>query len=415
MIGIVLLLYAVAYAYIIFLPQISSVTTFLFGLTSVLVIGNFDFSRLSLIIDFNTLFILLGMMTLVSILKENGVFVEISKIILKASRGRVYVTIFFIYIAIFFLSSFLDNVTTILIFIPILFYISDALRIDSKMLLINAVLFSNLGGMTTAIGDPPNIIIYSVSRLSFISFITHLMPVGVTLLLVQFAFLGKKLHAEGVNTIFQSDVENDTFESRKWRYYLLAFVFIATLMAFHEKLGIELGIVTVLGAMSILFIEGKNFQSVVNEIDWDTLLLITGLYFLNFSIEHLDFYRPFVLALSKINSPYLLVLVVLWSSILLTGFLSALPVTLMYLVIIKKLVLGGALSTLYWALAIGVGIGGNLTPVASMCNIVANNLFKNLKNERLTFLEFTKNMLKPVLLSGIISSVFLLIFSFIGF
>jgi Na+/H+ antiporter NhaD/arsenite permease-like protein len=415
LIGIVLLLYAVAYAYIIFLPQISSVTTFLFGLTSVLVIGNFDFSRLSLIIDFNTLFILLGMMTLVSILKENGVFVEISKIILKASRGRVYVTIFFIYIAIFFLSSFLDNVTTILIFIPILFYISDALRIDSKMLLINAVLFSNLGGMTTAIGDPPNIIIYSVSRLSFISFITHLMPVGVTLLLVQFAFLGKKLHAEGVNTIFQSDVENDTFESRKWRYYLLAFVFIATLMAFHEKLGIELGIVTVLGAMSILFIEGKNFQSVVNEIDWDTLLLITGLYFLNFSIEHLDFYRPFVLALSKINSPYLLVLVVLWSSILLTGFLSALPVTLMYLVIIKKLVLGGALSTLYWALAIGVGIGGNLTPVASMCNIVANNLFKNLKNERLTFLEFTKNMLKPVLLSGIISSVFLLIFSFIGF
>jgi len=413
--GIVLLLYAVAYAYIILLPHISSVTTFLFGLTSVLVVGDFDFSRLSVIVDFNTLFILLGMMTLVSILKENGVFVEISKIILKASRGRVYVTIFFIYIAIFFLSSFLDNVTTILIFIPILFYISDALRIDSKMLLINAVLFSNLGGMTTAIGDPPNIIIYSVSRLSFISFITHLMPVGVTLLLVQFAFLGKKLHAEGVNTIFQSDVENDTFESRKWRYYLLAFVFIATLMAFHEKLGIELGIVTVLGAMSILFIEGKNFQSVVNEIDWDTLLLITGLYFLNFSIEHLDFYRPFVLALSKINSPYLLVLVVLWSSILLTGFLSALPVTLMYLVIIKKLVLGGALSTLYWALAIGVGIGGNLTPVASMCNIVANNLFKNLKNERLTFLEFTKNMLKPVLLSGIISSVFLLIFSFIGF
>ncbi|QIV78207.1 SLC13 family permease [Fervidobacterium pennivorans] len=415
MTGIVLLLYAVAYAYIILLPHISSVTTFLFGLTSVLVVGDFDFSRLSVIVDFNTLFILLGMMTLVSILKENGVFVEISKIILKASRGRVYVTIFFIYIAIFFLSSFLDNVTTILIFIPILFYISDALRIDSKMLLINAVLFSNLGGMTTAIGDPPNIIIYSVSRLSFISFITHLMPVGIALLLVQFIFLGRKLRAEAVNTIFQSSVENDTSQNRKWQYYLLAFVFIVTLMVFHEELGIELGTIIMLGAMSVLFVEGKNFQSVVDEIDWDTLILISGLYLLNFSIEHLNFYRPFVSVLSKINSPYLLVLSVLWSSIFLTGFLSALPVTLMYLVIIKKLVLMGAPNTLYWALAIGVGIGGNLTPIASMCNIVGNNLFKNLKNERLTFLQFTKNMLKPVLLSGIISSVFLLVFSFTGF
>ncbi len=413
--GIVLLLYALAYAYIIFLPHVSSVTTFLFGLTSVLVVGDFDFSRLSVIVDFNTLFILLGMMTLVAILKENGVFVEISKIILKASRGRVYVTIFFIYIAIFFLSSFLDNVTTILIFIPILFYISDVLRIDSKMLLINAVLFSNLGGMTTAIGDPPNIIIYSVSRLSFISFITHLMPVGATLLLVQFVFLGKKLRAEGVNIRFESNVDDDNSKNLTWRYYLLSFLLVAILMVFHEELGIELGTITMMGAMIILFIEGRDFQSIVKEIDWDTLILITGLYFLNFSIEHLSLYEPFVSVLSKINNPYLLILFVLWSSIILTGFLSALPVTLVYLIIIKKLILTGAPITLYWALAIGVGIGGNLTPIASMCNIVGNNLFKNLKNEQLTFLEFTKNMSKPVLLSGIISSVFLLIFYRIGF
>lgn len=151
----VLFIYALAYAFIIFRPQISSVTTFLFGIVAILLLGEFNFAELSKIVDFNTLSILFGMMLTISVLKEHGVFNAISEKIVKFSKGNMIKAILLIDVAIFLLSSLLDNVTTILIFIPILLYIADITSVDYKLLTINAIFFSNLGGMTTAIGDPP--------------------------------------------------------------------------------------------------------------------------------------------------------------------------------------------------------------------------------------------------------------------
>ena len=411
---VTLFLYITAYLYIIFEPQISSVTTFLFGITAVLVTSQFNFSNLSTIIDFNTIFILTGMMIIISVLKERGVFTEISKTIIKLSNGNMLRAVFLINISIFFLSGFLDNVTTILIFIPILFYIADTMQVDSKPLLINAVLFSNLGGMTTAVGDPPNIIIYSVSHQSFVSFLLHLMPIGILVLVSQLLLLKRSLRDKSVNFVFETNDVTENLKNKGWKQYFLFFLLIVCLMIFHEQLGIELGIITMLGGMLILFFENRDVQSIVLDIDWDTLVLIMGLYFLNFSLEQLRLFEPVVTILSRISTDSVLILIVLWSAIFLSGFFSSLPVTLLYLSVIQKLVSMGRPTSLYWALVLGVGIGGNLTPVASMCNIVGNNLLKNLKNEKLSFIEFTKNMLKPVVISGIISSVVLYIFSFIG-
>jgi len=410
---VTLFLYITAYLYIIFEPQISSVTTVLFGITAVLVTSHFNFSNLSTIIDFNTIFILTGMMIIISVLKERGVFTEISKIIIKLSNGNMLRAVFLINISIFFLSGFLDNVTTILIFIPILFYIADTMQVDSKPLLINAVLFSNLGGMTTAIGDPPNIIIYSVSHQTFSSFLLHLMPIGILVLVSQLLLLKRSLRAKSVNFVFETNDVTEDLKNKGWKQYFLFFLVIVCLMIFHEQLGIELGIITMLGGMLILFFENRDVQSIVLDIDWDTLVLIMGLYFLNFSLEQLRLFEPVVTILSRISTDSVLILIVLWSAIFLSGFFSSLPVTLLYLSVIQKLVSMGRPTSLYWALVLGVGIGGNLTPVASMCNIVGNNLLKNLKNEKLSFIEFTKNMLKPVVMSGIISSVVLYIFSLV--
>lgn len=410
---VTLFLYITAYLYIIFEPQISSVTTVLFGITAVLVTSHFNFSNLSTIIDFNTIFILTGMMIIISVLKERGVFTEISKIIIKLSNGNMLRAVFLINISIFFLSGFLDNVTTILIFIPILFYIADTMQVDSKPLLINAVLFSNLGGMTTAIGDPPNIIIYSVSHQTFSSFLLHLMPIGILVLVSQLLLLKRSLRDKSVNLVFETNDVTENLKNKGWKQYFLFFLVIVCLMIFHEQLGIELGIITMLGGMLILFFENRDVQSIVLDIDWDTLVLIMGLYFLNFSLEQLRLFEPVVTILSRISTDSVLILIVLWSAIFLSGFFSSLPVTLLYLSVIQKLVSMGRPNSLYWALVLGVGIGGNLTPVASMCNIVGNNLLKNLKNEKLNFIEFTKNMLKPVVMSGIISSVVLYIFSLV--
>ena len=400
----ILFIYTIAYAFIIFRPHISSVTTLLFGIVSILLLGEFNFENLPAIVDFNTLFILLGMMLTISILKKHGVFNEISERIVKFSKGNMILAILLIDVAIFLLSSLLDNVTTILIFIPILLYIADITDIDYKLLTINAIFFSNLGGMTTAIGDPPNIVIYAVSNLSFMSFIYNLMPIGFIVLIIQILVLNRNFK----KITYKAQItESSMQKNNTWILYFIGFMFIVLLMALHEEVGLELGFITLVGALIMLFVEGTDFQSVISEVDWDTLFLITGLYMLNGALEKIEIFAPLINLFEPIKTSLLLAIIILWSSLLLTGFLSALPVTLLYVTIIKKLVSLGAPIDLYWALALGVGIGGNLTPVASMCNIVGSNVLKNYKKRTLTFSEFLSSMLKPVMLSGIISTAFL--------
>jgi len=400
----ILFIYTIAYAFIIFRPHISSVTTLLFGIVSILLLGEFNFENLPAIVDFNTLFILLGMMLTISILKKHGVFNEISERIVEFSKGNMILAILLIDVAIFLLSSLLDNVTTILIFIPILLYIADITDIDYKLLTINAIFFSNLGGMTTAIGDPPNIVIYAVSNLSFMSFIYNLMPIGFIVLVIQILVLNRNFK----KITYRAQItESSMQKNNTWILYFIGFMFIVLLMALHEEVGLELGFITLVGALIMLFVEGTDFQSVISEVDWDTLFLITGLYMLNGALEKVEIFAPLINLFEPIKTSLLLAIIILWSSLLLTGFLSALPVTLLYVTIIKKLVSLGAPIDLYWALALGVGIGGNLTPVASMCNIVGSNVLKNYKKRTLTFSEFLSSMLKPVMLSGIISTVFL--------
>jgi len=400
----ILFIYTIAYAFIIFKPHISSVTTLLFGIVSILLLGEFNFEKLPAIVDFNTLLILLGMMLTISILKKHGVFNEISERIVKFSKGNMILAILLIDVAVFILSSLLDNVTTILIFIPILLYIADITDIDYKLLTINAIFFSNLGGMTTAIGDPPNIVIYAVSNLNFMSFIYNLMPIGFVVLIIQILVLNRNFK----KITYKAQItESSMQKNNTWILYFISFMFIVLLMALHEEVGLELGFITLVGALIMLFVEGTDFQSVISEVDWDTLFLIAGLYMLNGALEKLEIFAPLINLFEPIKTSLLLVIIILWSSLLLTGFLSALPVTLLYVTIIRKLVSLGAPIDLYWALALGVGIGGNLTPVASMCNIVGSNVLKNYKKRTLTFSEFLSSMLKPVMLSGIISTAFL--------
>lgn len=399
------MMYALSYLFIVLRPNIAPVTTMLFGLLSVLLVGQLSLVNLSRLIDFNTILILIGMMIVVSLLKERGVFFAIAERIVRLGKGKILTLIILVYASIFLLSAFLDNVTTILIFIPILLYICDISGLDHKLVTANAIFFSNLGGMTTAIGDPPNIVIYSASRLSFISFIRYLMPVGVVVAVVSMMFA-----LRGMSTVDLKIEESEKFStSGRVLLMLVPFALVVLGMAFHESLGLELGTIALLGALMLMFSERKSFQEQVNDIDWDTIFLISGLYLLDAAIERIGLFSPLTTFLKPFARSALLSVGILWGSILLTGFLSALPVTMIMLAVIKRLIFYGASAKLYWALALGVGIGGNLTPVASMCNIVGNNVILRYKNERISFGEFMKASLKPVLTGGIISSVYLLL------
>lgn len=400
---LVFLLYILAYLLIIFRPKTASVTTFLIAISSLIVLNNTNFENIGEIVDFNTLLILFGMMVIVSVMKEKGVFIGVSNAIIDFSKGNFFKMLVLINVGVFFLSGFLDNVTTILIFFPILFYLSDVLNLDSRVLGLNAILFSNIGGMSTAIGDPPNIVIYSVSKIPFLDFITNIMPIALILLIIQLVILRKGIKFE--QTSFQRQERNVV--NKNWKYYLLYFIGVIFLMAFHDKFKLELGFITILSGLTLLFFESEDFNSRIQDIDWDMLFLISGLYILNWSIEHTKIFDILVFYLMPLKGSVILPLLILWVSIFSSGFIGALPTTLIFITIIKKLTYHMPVSLLYWSLVLGVGIGGNLTPIASMCNIIGNNLIRKLKNEYISFSEFTKNMLKPVLYGAIISSVFI--------
>ncbi len=400
---IIFLLYILAYLLIIFRPKTASVTTFLIAISSLLILNKADFKNIGEIVDFNTLMILFGMMVIVSVMKEKNVFIGISNAIIHFSKGNFFKMLVLINAGIFFLSGFLDNVTTILIFIPILFYTSDVLNLDSKVLTLSAVLFSNLGGMSTAIGDPPNIIIHSASKIPFLDFITNIMPIALILLIIQLIILRKGIKFGQVSF----EKQETKVINKNWKYYLIYFFGVIFIMAFHDKLKLELGFVTILSGLILLFFENDDFNSRIQDVDWDILFLISGLYILNWSIEHTKLFDKLVFYLIPLKESIILPLLILWISIFLSGFIGALPTTLIFITIIKKLTYHMPVSLLYWSLVLGVGIGGNLTPVASMCNIIGNNLIRKLKNEHISFSEFTKNMLKPVLYGAIISSVFI--------
>lgn len=277
------------------------------------------------------------------------------------------------------------------------------LNLDSRVLGLNDILFSNIGGMSTAIGDPPNIVIYSVSKIPFLDFITNIMPIALILLIIQLVILRKGIKFE--QTSFQRQERNVV--NKNWKYYLLYFIGVIFLMAFHDKFKLELGFITILSGLTLLFFESEDFNSRIQDIDWDMLFLISGLYILNWSIEHTKIFDILVFYLMPLKGSVTLPLLILWVSIFSSGFIGALPTTLIFITIIKNLTYQMPVSLLYWSLVLGVGIGGNLTPVASMCNIIGNNLIRKLKNEYISFSEFTKNMLKPVLYGAIISSVFI--------
>ncbi|HOJ93642.1 MAG TPA: SLC13 family permease [Fervidobacterium nodosum] len=260
---LVFLLYILAYLLIIFRPKTASVTTFLIAISSLIVLNNTNFENIGEIVDFNTLLILFGMMVIVSVMKEKGVFIGVSNAIIDFSKGNFFKMLVLINVGVFFLSGFLDNVTTILIFFPILFYLSDVLNLDSRVLGLNAILFSNIGGMSTAIGDPPNIVIYSVSKIPFLDFITNIMPIALILLIIQLVILRKGIKFE--QTSFQRQERNVV--NKNWKYYLLYFIGVIFLMAFHDKFKLELGFITILSGLTLLFFESEDFNSRIQDID----------------------------------------------------------------------------------------------------------------------------------------------------
>lgn len=231
-------------------------------------------------IDFNTIFLLVGMMTFVVTIQETGFFEFVAFEILKISKGSLGKTFLLLNLAVFFFSAFLDNVTTILIFVPITLAIADAIDIEATFMIDTEIISSNIGGTTTLVGDPPNIMIGSAAKLSFLNFVMNTGVAGaIIFVIVVFAMYllnFKKLNSKFDTNSFQSSLRFD--KNRILKAFLLVVITIL-LFSVQEFIKVENSVIALAMAfVSIVVLGNKEPGEYLAKIEWETIFFFIGLF-----------------------------------------------------------------------------------------------------------------------------------------
>jgi Na+/H+ antiporter NhaD/arsenite permease-like protein len=403
------------------------------GATFVILIGiltglfdastSFEFAISS--IDFNTIGLLLGMMIIVAILGETGVFEYLGVRMSKASKGNMWrlMVMFCVFTAT--ISMFIDNVTTVLLIVPITISIFKTLKISPIPFILAQVLASNVGGTATLIGDPPNILIGSAANIDFSSFIINMGPtVGISLFaslfILKFQFrkyLEQKPH--NIEDLLSQDEKvliKDRSVLKKSLAVLLGVIF---LFVIHGTINIEPSIIALSGAGILMIVAKSRPEHVLRQVDWSTLIFFAGLFIIisgAVKAGAIDLLSTIVLQISGGN-PWLLFFMIIWISAIASAFMDNIPFAATMVPLIFAIyntesvaaVFGSlAINPLWWALSLGVGFGGNGTLIGSSAGIVATGLAE-INGHRITFNQFLRVGFPFMIASVAVGSIVLLI------
>ncbi|HCP32413.1 TPA: citrate transporter [Candidatus Acetothermia bacterium] len=350
-------------------------------------------------IDFNTISLLLGMMIVVGIFKETGFFQYLAIKAAKLARGKPWLLLVYLGLVTSLVSMVLDNVTTIIIMVPVTFSVADILGIPVLPFLMSEVLLSNIGGVATLIGDPPNILIGSAAGFSFTDFLIHLAPIVVVAwiiaqLFLLFIFRSILTHKpENVDRLMAMDEQKAIVDPLTTGRMLKVLGVTILLYLIHDRIGLDPGLVALIGAcLGLLWVRPK-LDRILSEIRWDVLLFFISLFVIVGGLEAgglLNLAGNGIISLTRYGM-LLTAIVVLWVGALASGVVSNVPFTIAMLPILKGLASQGVpVAPLWWALALGVGFGGNLTPIGAAANVLVVSIAQDTE-EPLTFKRWLKS------------------------
>jgi Na+/H+ antiporter NhaD/arsenite permease-like protein len=333
-------------------------------------------------IDWNVLFLLLGMMIIVGVLRQTGVFEFLAIWAAKRAKGDPFRVMALFCVLTALASALLDNVTTVLLVAPVTILVCDRLGLRPVPFLIAEVLASNIGGTATLVGDPPNIIIASRAGLTFNDFLVHLAPL-VLILLVVFVAMTRLL--------FRKAFADKLLLVRS----LVVLAAVLAGFVLHPVLHMEPSVVALLGAGLLVLVSRLPANSYLQDIEWETLLFFAGLFVMVGAlvkvgaIDHL----AGALAGATDGNPERAVPLLLFGSAALSGVIDNIPfVTTMAPVVEQLVAADGPLAghtVLWWALALGADLGGNATAIGASANVVVLGIAKR-SGHPISFWEFTK-------------------------
>ena len=372
-------------------------------------------------IDWNTIGLLAGMMVIVAILENTGVFEYLaikSAQWGKARPGRILILLAVVTAVV---SAFLDNVTTVILMVPVTFVIADALDVDPIPFLLTQVMASNIGGAATLIGDPPNILIGSAADLTFAEFVVNLTPVvlltlpavlGVLYLMFRRELSGTKDAEEAIMAMDAQGSIRDKVLLRK-SLTVLGIVILAFFL--HGVLHLEAATIAIFGAAALLLYTRSDIEEVLREVEWPTLLFFVGLFVLVGGLEvtgFIDKITELLIGVAPASSAITAAIVVLGSG-LASGVIDNIPFTATMIPVIQDLSESQNLSeakteALWWALALGADFGGNLTLIGASANVVVAGMSER-AGQKISFLRFMLYGIPVTLVSLIIAAVYVIL------
>lgn len=370
-------------------------------------------------IDFNTIGLLIGMMVIVSIVKKTGVFQYVAIKAAKSANGDPFRIILILSAITAISSALLDNVTTVLLIVPVTLVITETLETNPLPFLIPEILAANIGGTATLIGDPPNIMIGSATNLGFMDFIVNLGPIVVIILVVTF-FIIKIMYGKSMNVSNELKDKLMKFdENKSIRDYILLkkslFVLALTMIGFitHQYLALESATVALIGASLLLIISKLDPEDILLEVEWSTIFFFAGLFVLVGGLEKvgvIEFLASEVLNFTKGNL-LLTTLMVLWVSAIASAFIDNIPFVATMIPLIKSIeaMSSIAIGPLWWALALGACLGGNGSLVGASANVIVAGFLQK-TDHKLTFMRFLKVGFPIMIVSVILASIYLVLF-----
>ncbi|PSL45118.1 putative tyrosine transporter P-protein [Salsuginibacillus halophilus] len=371
-------------------------------------------------IDWHTMTLLLSMMMMVAIASQSGLFEYTAIRAAQLVNGQPLPLLFLISALTAVGSAFLNNVTTVLLVAPMVIKVAKMLHLPAVPYLIAIIMASNIGGTATLIGDPPNLMIgQAVAHLTFNDFLLHLGPVVVIIFIVVMYGLGwwykqDLKSSEKYQAELMKVNPHQYIASRPLLYKSLGVLFL-TLLAFviQPLIGVELTAIAMAGALLLLFVTYDEVtpEHVFQQVEWVTIFFFAGLFMLIGGLEEAGIIDELARALIYYTEGDVpkTSLLVLWVSGMLSGFVDNVPFVAAMIPIIQEFQSYGVqdLDPLWWALALGACLGGNATIIGSTANVIVAGMAHK-ANEGFTYMEFLKVGVPVVVLSFLISTVYLL-------
>ncbi|MGS0765313.1 ArsB/NhaD family transporter [Syntrophomonas curvata] len=389
----------------------------LVGAVSVIILGIITQEQAIQAIDFNTIGLLTGMMIVVGITRRSGVFEYVAIRAAQYTKGDPLKIMVALCMITALASAFLDNVTTVLLLVPVTFSLCDELEINPIPFLIAEIISSNIGGTATLIGDPPNIMIGGGAGLGFMDFVTNLAPVVLIVFVVTIALLAiifrKSLvvapeKQQRIMVFNPADFIKD-YTLLKKSLVVLALVIIGFIL--HQSLHLESATVALAGAALLMLLARDNEpEEVLLTVEWPTIFFFIGLFILVGSLEEVGIIES--IARETLNLTHgnqtVTAMTILWMSAIASAFVDNIPFTATMIPLIKSMgqLSGMQLDPLWWSLALGACLGGNGTLIGASANLVVAGMSSR-RGVVITFMQYLRYGFPLMLVSIVISTAYI--------